>query len=120
MAALTVQWRWSRSKGQRLVLALALVLAAGAAFAAAAGAVPFAHFWALEAAGAFKGEAISGVEKFIDHLKGNLIWLGITSIGLAASVIAIMHLAGHSRAHDYAIKAFFAVAILASISGIVA
>jgi hypothetical protein len=82
--------------------------------------LPDAHVHALDAAGAFKGEAIGGVANFIDKLKGNLVWLGGTAMGLVIAVVGIMFMAGHSRAHDIAIKTIVGLAILASISGIVA
>jgi hypothetical protein len=84
------------------------------------GVLPDAHLHALDAAGAFKGEAIGGVANFIDKLKGNLVWLGGTAMGLVIAVVGIMFMAGHSRAHDIAIKTILGLAILASISGIVA
>lgn len=82
--------------------------------------LPDAHIHALQAAGAFKGEAIGGVEQFVSKLKGNLVWLGGTAMGLAIAVVGIMFMAGHSRAHDIAIRTLAGLAILASISGIVA
>jgi hypothetical protein len=82
--------------------------------------LPDAHVNALDAAGAFKGEAIGGVANFVDKLKGNLVWLGGTAMGLVIAVVGIMFMAGHSRAHDIAIKTIVGLAILASISGIVA
>ena len=78
------------------------------------------HLDALKAAGAFTGTPISGLATFFEKLKGNLVWLGITSAGFVAAVIALLFLAGHSRAHDLAIKTVVGLAILASISGIVA
>jgi hypothetical protein len=75
---------------------------------------------ALNAAGAFKGEAIGGIANFVDKLKGNLVWLGGTAMGLVIAVVGIMFMAGHSRAHDIAIRTIAGLAILASISGIVA
>jgi len=81
---------------------------------------PAGHVHALEAAGAFKGEAISGVAEFVGKLKGNLVWLGGTAMGLIIAVVGIMFMAGHSRAHDLAIRTLVGLAILASISGIVA
>ena len=92
-----------------LLIALALV-----------GVLPDAHLHALNAAGAFKGEAIGGVANFVDKLKGNLVWLGGTAMGLVIAVVGIMFMAGHSRAHDIAIKTIVGLAVLASISGIVA
>lgn len=81
---------------------------------------PGGHVHALEAAGAFKGEEIGGVASFISKLKGNLVWLGGTAMGLVIAVVGIMFMAGHSRAHDLAIRTLVGLAILASISGIVA
>jgi hypothetical protein len=81
---------------------------------------PEAHVHALNAAGAFKGEAIGGVSNFVDKLKGNLVWLGGTAMGLVIAVVGIMFMAGHSRAHDLAIRTIVGLAILASISGIIA
>jgi hypothetical protein len=75
---------------------------------------------ALNAAGAFSGTPISGVQNFVDKLKGNLVWLGGTAMGLVIAVVGIMFMAGHSRAHDIAIRTIAGLAILASISGIVA
>jgi hypothetical protein len=75
---------------------------------------------ALNAAGAFNGTPISGVQTFVDKLKGNLVWLGGTAMGLVIAVVGIMFMAGHSRAHDLAIRTIAGLAILASISGIVA
>ncbi len=81
---------------------------------------PDAHTHALNAAGAFSGTPISGVQTFVDKLKGNLVWLGGTAMGLVIAVVGIMFMAGHSRAHDLAIRTLVGLAILASISGIVA
>ncbi len=81
---------------------------------------PGAHTHALNAAGAFSGTPISGVQTFVDKLKGNLVWLGGTAMGLVIAVVGIMFMAGHSRAHDIAIRTLVGLAILASISGIVA
>jgi len=78
------------------------------------------HVHALQAAGAFNGTPISGVQTFVDRLRGNLVWLGGTAMGLVIAVVGIMFMAGHSRAHDLAIRTVVGLAILASISGIVA
>jgi hypothetical protein len=83
-------------------------------------AFPDAHSYALDAAGAFKGTPITGVQNFVEKLEGSLVWLGSTAMGLVIAVVAIMFMAGHSRAHDVAIKTIVGLAILASISGIVA
>jgi hypothetical protein len=81
---------------------------------------PDAHPHALNAAGAFHGTPISGVQNFVSKLQDSLVWLGSTAMGLVIAVVAIMFMAGHSRAHDVAIKTIVGLAILASISGIVA
>jgi hypothetical protein len=81
---------------------------------------PDPHVHALNAAGAFNGTPISGVQNFVDKLKGNLVWLGGTAMGLVIAVVGIMFMAGHSRAHDIALRTIAGLAILASISGIVA
>ena len=65
-------------------------------------------------------EAIGGIATFVEKLKGNLVWLGGTAMGLVIAVVGIMFMAGHSRAHDLAIRTLVGLAILASISGIVA
>jgi len=82
--------------------------------------LPGPHLHALNAAGAFNGTPISGVQTFVEKLKGNLVWLGGTAMGLVIAVVGIMFMAGHSRAHDLAIRTIAGLAILASISGIVA
>lgn len=84
------------------------------------GLFPDAHVHALDAAGAFKGTPIGGVAQFVEKLKGNIVWLGGTAMGLVIAVVGIMFMAGHSRAHDIAIRTIAGLAILASISGIVA
>ena len=81
---------------------------------------PQVRMHALNAAGAFSGTPISGVQNFVDKLEGNLVWLGGTAMGLIIAVVGIMFMAGHSRAHDIAIRTIAGLAILASISGIVA
>jgi hypothetical protein len=105
-----------RSAGQILAGVLIAVLCT----AAVLGVLADGHLDALNAAGAFKGEAIGGVANFVDKLKGNIVWLGGTAMGLVIAVVGIMFMAGHSRAHDVAIKTIAGLAILASISGIVA
>ena len=84
------------------------------------GLLPDGHVHALNAAGAFKGTPIGGVQQFVEKLKGNIVWLGGTAMGLVIAVVGIMFMAGHSRAHDIAIRTIAGLAILASISGIVA
>jgi len=75
---------------------------------------------ALQAAGAFQGTPITGVENFINSLKGNLVWLGGTVMALVVVVVGLLFMAGHSRAQDYAIKTIVGLAIIASVGGIVA
>ncbi len=107
-----------RRNGQVVVAVGALIgLLIGVAVV---GMFPDAHAHALDAAGAFKGTPIGGVQNFVEKLEGSLVWLGSTAMGLVIAVVAIMFMAGHSRAHDVAIKTIVGLAILASISGIVA
>ena len=119
--ALTFRWTGAlavRGKGRGLLAVGAVVgLAIGVALV---GVFPDAHPHALNAAGAFHGTPISGVQNFVAKLQGSLVWLGSTAMGLVIAVVAIMFMAGHSRAHDVAIKTIVGLAILASISGIVA
>lgn len=107
----------SRAALLQALLALLIVLFAGWLVAAA---LPVSTLHALNAAGAFKGTPISGVQNFVDKLQGNVVWLGGTAMGLVIAVVAIMFMAGHSRAHDLAIRTIAGLMILASISGIVA
>jgi hypothetical protein len=107
-----------RCNGRGLLAVDALVgLAIGVAVVVV---FPDAHSHALNAAGAFHGTPISGVQNFVSKLQDSLVWLGSTAMGLVIAVVAIMFMAGHSRAHDVAIKTVVGLAILASISGIVA
>jgi hypothetical protein len=105
-----------RTKAAMLARGAVMVLVLGAVLLM----IPTAHVDALKAAGAFKGEAIGGVETFVEKLKGNVVWLGGTMTALVIAVVAIMFMVGHSRAHDIAIRTVVGLAILASISGIVA
>ena len=82
--------------------------------------VPRSFMHALQAAGAFQGTPITGVENFINSLKGNLVWLGGTVMALVVVVVGLLFMAGHSRAQDYAIKTIVGPAIIASVGGIVA
>jgi hypothetical protein len=120
MTALTERWR-PGALGKRAAIAAAVC---GVATILAALLVVGIHthvqMHALNAAGAFSGTPISGVQNFVDKLKGNLVWLGGTAMGLIIAVVGIMFMAGHSRAHDIAIRTIAGLAILASISGIVA
>jgi len=121
MMALTlgrVRARRVRRRGRVLLVLYALMgLLIGVVLI---GVLPDAHPHALNAAGAFHGTPISGVQNFGVKLQGSLVWLGSTAMGLVIAVVAIMFMAGHSRAHDVAIKTIAGLAILASISGIVA
>ena len=121
MVALTFTRRGAplpRGNGRGLLAVGALVgLAIGVAVVVV---FPDAHSHALNSAGAFHGTPISGVQNFVEKLKGSLVWLGGTVMGLVIAVVALMFMAGHSRAHDVAIKTIVGLAILASISGIVA
>jgi hypothetical protein len=111
--ALTLRWR-APALGRQLVVVALLV------GVAVLGVLSDGHLDALNAAGAFKGTPIGGVQNFVEKLEGSLVWLGSTAMGLVIAVVAIMFMAGHSRAHDVAIKTVVGLAILASISGIVA
>lgn len=123
MAALTTQRTESRHERAHefamALISLALLISLGVG-AVVLGASPDWQLHALKAAGEFKGEKISGVETLVEHLKGNVVWFGITVMGLVGAVIGILFLAGHSRAGDMAIRTLVGVMILASISGIVA
>jgi hypothetical protein len=116
MMALTLRWRAPALSRQLVVVAL-LTLLVGAVLL---GVMSGGHLDALKAAGAFHGTPIGGVETFVEKLKGSLVWLGGTAMGLVVAVVAIMFMAGHSRAHDVAIKTIAGLGILASVSGIVA
>jgi hypothetical protein len=121
VVALTLRRAQARRLGSTVQLAASIcalvVLLAGVLML---GVVPDGHVHALDAAGAFKGGEIAGVAKFVEKLQGNIVWLGGTAMGLVIAVVGIMWMAGHSRAHDIAIKTIVGLAILASISGIVA
>jgi hypothetical protein len=78
------------------------------------------HVDALKAAGLAGGTAIGGVAGFFDALKSNLVWLGVTVVGFALVLIAILFLSGHSRAHDIALKVGVGVFLLVAAPGIVA
>jgi hypothetical protein len=116
MMALTLRWRAPAYSRQLVVFALLSVLVAVALLGVLSG----RHLDALNAAGAFHGTPISGVQNFVEKLKGYLVWLGATAMSLAIAVIGIMFFAGHSRAHDFAVKTLLGITILASLSGIVA
>lgn len=119
MTALTVRWR-PGARQKTIAIAAAVGGLATMLALLAAGVHPHVQMHALNAAGAFSGTPISGVQNFVDKLKGNLVWLGGTAMGLIIAVVGIMFMAGHSRAHDIAIRTIAGLAILASITGIVA
>jgi hypothetical protein len=79
-----------------------------------------AHVEALKAAGLAGGSAIGGVAGFFEQLTKNLVWLGVTVVGFAIVLIAILFLSGHSRAHDIALKVGVGVFLLVAAPGIVA
>jgi hypothetical protein len=119
--ALTFRWADAHRDRRQAGLLLAAGALTGLLFAVAVVAVsPDAYAHALNAAGAFSGTPIPGVAKLVEKLKGNVVWFGGTVMGLVIAVVGIMFMAGHSRAHDVAIKTLVGLAILASISGIVA
>ena len=121
MMALTIRRAAARVTSKRAWIAAGIgASVAVLVFAAVLGVLPDAHLHALNAAGAFNGTPIDGVQKFAEKLKGNIVWLGGTGMGLVIAVVGIMFMAGHSRAHDIAIRTIVGLAILASISGIVA
>jgi hypothetical protein len=77
--------------------------------------------YALKAAGGFKDvKPIEGVSHFVDALQGNLSWLFITALILVIVTVGFLFMAGHSRAHDYALRVVVGVAIVACAGGIVA
>lgn len=82
--------------------------------------LPGAHVAALKAAGAFNGDAIGGVQQYVEKLKGNVIWAGGTAMGLVIAVVGILFLVGHKDAHTIAIRTLLGLAVLASVSGIAA
>jgi dienelactone hydrolase len=116
MMALTLRWR-ARAVSRQLVVVVLLTLLVATVLL---GALSDGHLDALKAAGAFHGTPIGGVENFVEKLKGSVVWLGATAMSLVIAVVGIMFMAGHSRAHDVAIKTIAGLAILASVSGIVA
>lgn len=108
-------WSWRRYLSLAAVgeLAYLSVLLALAGFVGP-------HVEALKAAGLAGGSAIGGVAGFFDALKSNLVWLGVTVVGFAIVLIAILFLSGHSRAHDIALKVGMGVFLLVAAPGIVA
>lgn len=105
-------------RGRRFMLVLRVLLGVLVGVAVVV-MLPDAHAHALYAAGSFKGSAIPEVAHFFESLKGTVLWVGITAIGFVVVVIGIMFVAGHSRAHDFAIKTLFGLLIFASAGGIV-
>ena len=78
------------------------------------------HPDALKSAGLTGGTPIQGVGEFIDSIKGNLIWLGVTIAGCGIFLIGGLYLAGHSRAQDYGIKFLVGCLIIAGGTGFIA
>ena len=78
------------------------------------------HVDALKAAGLAGGSAINGVAGFFKALTANLVWLGVTVVGFAIVLIAILFLSGHHRAHEVALKVGVGVFLLIAAPGIVA
>lgn len=73
----------------------------------------------LSAAGLTAGSgAIGGVEKFVNSIKGNIIWLAATCATLGGAIIGFLFMSGHSRAQDYAIKAGVGLLIIVAVPGI--
>jgi hypothetical protein len=115
--ALTTRRASACRRKPRSVLAVAVGLLVGVAVMVV---FPDSHVHALKAAGEFKGTAISGVEPFVEKLKGNVVWLGGTAMGLVIAVVGLMFMASHTRAHEIAFKTLVGLAILTSAGGIVA
>jgi hypothetical protein len=77
--------------------------------------------YALKAAGALgHGQAINGLAHFVNGVKGNLLWAVGVIAGVVVVIVGVLFLAGHSRAQDYAVKAFAGFAIIVCATGIVA
>jgi hypothetical protein len=112
--------REPRSAATALILAAAGI-ACFALLASALGGHHLLEAHALKAAGGFKDvKPIEGVGNFIDALKGNLSWLFITALILVIVTVGFLFMAGHHRAHDYALRVVIGCAIVACASGIVA
>ena len=109
---------------QSVTTAFAVVLTAAAAIALIALALSGHHFFeahALKAAGGFKDvKPIEGISHFVDGLQSSLSWLFITALILVIITVGFLFMAGHSRAHDYALRVVVGVAIVACAGGIVA
>lgn len=70
---------------------------------------------AMKAAGVEVGTPIPGLDTFISTLKGNVVWLVLTLAVVAALVIGGLHMAGHSRAHDFLIRFLIGAAIVVAL-----
>lgn len=98
-----------------LLFATAAVLTVAYLISTAGGAV---HL--LQSAGLTAGSgAIAGVANFVDKIKGNIVWLAATAVGLMAAVVGFLFMSGHSRAQDYAIKGACGLLIIVAVPGIV-
>lgn len=83
MMALTFRRALACRDRRQAALLLALGAATGTVIAVAVlVAFPDSHAHALNAAGAFKGTPITGVQNFVEKLKGSLVWLGGTAMSL--------------------------------------
>jgi hypothetical protein len=111
---------FTTTKARTIARRVAPAALVGAVAAIAGVLASHGYVHALQAAGAFQGTPITGVENFINSLKGNLVWLGGTVRALVVVVVGLLFMAGHSRAQDYAIKTIVGLAIIASVGGIVA
>jgi hypothetical protein len=99
----------------RLARPVVLLAAAGLVLVVAGG-----HPHALQAAGltASNSGAIGGIDTFVANLTDNIKWLVATGIGLTVSIVGLLFMTGHSRAHDIAIKAAVGAAIIVGLGGI--
>lgn len=107
--------RINTSRAADWLLNLALILGAIGLVLLCAG--RGAH--ALQAAGLTSNTgAIGGINTFVSSLTDNVKWLVATFISLALSVVGLLFVMGHTRAHDIAIKAGIGGAIIVGLGGI--
>lgn len=64
--------------------------------------------------------AIAGLERFIDHIRDNILWIGGTVGGAAVALCGLMFVIGHTRAQDIMFKTAVGFGIIAGASGIIA
>ncbi|MHB1860331.1 MAG: hypothetical protein ACYCUM_09515 [Solirubrobacteraceae bacterium] len=110
--------RVSVGVGRRALLARLLVVVLGCAGAVAL-LLLGGHVEALKAAGLAGGSAINGVSSLFTALTSNLLWLGVTAIGFAVMLVAILFLSGHHPPHEIALKIALGVFLLIAAPGIV-